>query len=145
RVDATPPVEWGDRFRLSGRFTQPLLARRGDWRRWSGSAFASLPRADVHELRQHVALPFELSEGVGALRGWFDLKDGRPTAATVDVALRAVTLRLGPEVDPLSVEEVQGRVIAQRTAYSTTLAVQHVSFLTGDNVRWPEGDMKLTL
>jgi uncharacterized protein (TIGR02099 family) len=144
RLDATPPVEWGDRFSLSGRFTQPLLARRGDWRRWSGSAYASLPRADVHELRQHLSLPFELSEGVGALRGWFDLKDGQPTAATVDVALRAVTLRLGPEVDPLSVEEVQGRVIAQRTADSTTLAVQRVTFLTGDNVRWPEGDMKLT-
>ena len=144
RIDATPPVEWGDRFSLSGRFTQPLLARRGDWRRWSGSAYASLPRADVHELRQHVSLPFELSEGVGALRGWFDLKDGQPTGATVDVALRAVTLRLGPEVDPLSVEEVQGRVIAQRTADSATLAVQRVSFLTGDNVRWPEGDMKLT-
>lgn len=144
RVDATPPVEWGDRFSLSGRFTQPLLARRGDWRRWSGSAYVSLPRADVHELRRHLSLPFELSEGAGALRGWIDLKDGEPTAATIDVALRAVTLRLGPEVDPLSVEELQGRVIAQRTADSTTLAVQHVSFLTGDNVRWPEGDLKLT-
>ncbi len=144
RIDATPPTEWGERFSLTGRFTQPLLARRGDWRRWSGSAYASLPRADVHELRQHLSLPFELSEGVGALRGWFDLKDGQPTEATIDVALRAVTLRLGPEVDPLSVEEVQGRVIAQHTADSTTLAVQHVSFVTGDNVRWPEGDMKLT-
>jgi len=144
RIDATPPVEWGDRFSVTGRFTQPLLARSGDWRRWSGQAYASLPRADVQALRQHVALPFELSEGVGALRGWFELNDGQPIGATVDVALRAVTLRLGPEVDPLSVEEVQGRVIAQRNAEGVTLAVQRVSFLTGDNIRWPEGDMSLT-
>lgn len=144
RIDATPPAEWGDRFTATGRFTQPLLARRGDWRRWSGTAFASLPRADVHALRQHVTLPFDLSEGAGALRGWFDLKNGEPSAATVDVALRAVTLRLAPSVDPLSVEEVQGRVIAQRTADGVTLAVQRVSFLTGDNIRWPEGDMTLT-
>ncbi|HWH80720.1 MAG TPA: TIGR02099 family protein, partial [Burkholderiaceae bacterium] len=44
RVDATPPLEWGDRFSAIGRFTQPLLARRGDWRRWSGTAYADLPR-----------------------------------------------------------------------------------------------------
>ena len=145
RIDATPPTEWGDRFTATGRFTQPLLARRGDWRRWSGSAYASLPRADVHELRQHVALPFELSEGAGALRGWFEMKDGRPESATVDVALRAVTLRLAADVDPLSIEEVQGRVIGQRRADGMTLAVQQVTFLTGDNIRWPQGDMKLTL
>ena len=141
RVDATPPPEWGDRFVVLGRFTQPLLARRGDWQRWSGQAHADLPRADVHALRQHVTLPFELNEGIGAVRGWMDLKDGEPIAATVDVALRAVTLRLGPEIDPLAVQEVQGRVIAQRTAEGGSLAVERVSFLTGDNVRWPEGDM----
>ena len=145
RIDATPPADWGDRFTATGAFTQPLLARRGDWRRWSGQVYASLPRADVHALRQHVSLPFELSEGVGALRGWVDLKDGQPSAATVDVALRAVTLRLAPDVDPLSFEEVQGRVIAQRNAEGMSLAVEKVSFLTGDNIRWPEGDMSFTL
>jgi uncharacterized protein (TIGR02099 family) len=143
RVDATPPAEWGDRFTVSGRFTQPLLARGGDWRRWIGSAYADLPRADVHALSQHVALPFELSEGIGALRGWFELKNGQPTAATVDVALRAVTLRLAPEVDPLVIQELEGRLIGERDVNGVTLAVQHFTFETGDDVRWPQGDMKL--
>jgi uncharacterized protein YhdP len=62
RIDATPPPEWGDRFTLTGQFTQPLLARNGDWRRWSGSGYVDLPRADLHELRQHVDMPFELNE-----------------------------------------------------------------------------------
>ena len=35
----------------------------GDWRRWSGTAYADLPRADVRELRRHVDLPFELERG----------------------------------------------------------------------------------
>ena len=144
RLDATPPADWGDRFSASGRFTQPLLARHGDWRRWSGQAYANLPRADVHALRQHVALPFELSEGIGALRGWFELKNGQPEAATVDLALRAVTLRLLPKVDPLVVEELEGRLVAQRNADGVTLALQHFTFLTGDDIRWPQGDMKLT-
>ena len=142
-LDATPPPEWGDRFTVNARFTQPLLARRGDWRRWSGSAYASLPRADVHELRQHVALPFELSEGVGALRGWFELKDGQPVAATVDLALRAVALRLAPNVDVLNVDEIEGRLTAQRDAEGGQIALQHFTFLTGDGIRWPQGDLRL--
>ena len=143
RLDATPPADWGERFTATGRFTQPLLARRGDWRLWSGTAYANLPRADVRELRQHVSLPFEIGEGVGALRGWFDLKEGEPVAATVDMALRAVSLRLAPNVDPLAVEEVEGRLVAQRSTEGATIALQHFTFETGDRMRWPQGDMKL--
>ncbi len=143
RLDATPPLEWGDRFSISGRFTQPLLARHGDWQRWSGPAYASLPRADVQLLRQHVQLPFDLREGVGALRGWFDLKDGQPVAATVDLALRAVALRLAPNVDVLDVDELEGRLTARRDADGAQIALQHFTFLTGDGIRWPQGDLRL--
>ncbi len=143
RLDATPPPEWGERFSLVSRLTQPLLARSGDWRRWSGALYASLPRADVHALRQHVALPFELSEGIGALRGWFDVKDGEPVDAVVDIALRAVSLRLGDKVEALRVEELEGRLQGQRNADGVTLALQRFTFLTGDGIRWPQGDMKL--
>ena len=144
RLDATPPAEWGDRFSAIARFTQPLLARRGDWRHWSGEAYASLPRADVHALRQHMNLPFELSEGIGALRGWIAVKDGQPTAATVDIALRDVSLRLASNVEGLRVVELEGRLLAQRNADGVALAVQRFTFLTGDNIRWPQGDMKLS-
>ena len=143
RLDATPPPDWGERFSVVSRLTQPLLARSGDWQRWSGAVYASLPRADVHALRQHVALPFELSEGIGALRGWFDVKDGAPVAASVDIALRAVSLRLGAKVEALRVEELEGRLQAERNAEGVTLSLQRFTFLTGDGIRWPQGDMKL--
>ena len=142
-LEATPPAEWGERISVTAQFTQPLLAHDGDWHRWSGQAYLDLPRADVRALRQYVNLPFELSEGVGALRGWFDVQSGQPRAATVDVALRAVTLRLAPQVDPLHIQELQGRLLAQRSGDDVTLALQHLTFLTGDDVRWPQGDLKL--
>lgn len=145
RLDATPPVEWGERFTATGNFTQPLLANRGDWRRWSGTAYADLPRADVRALRQHVTLPFEISEGVGALRAWVDVKGGEAQGATVDMALRAVSLRLAGNVEPLRVEEVEGRLVAQRSAEGVSLALQRFTFETGDNIRWPQGDLKLAL
>ena len=78
RLDATPPADWGDRLTIRGKFVQPLFSRSGDWRRWSGSMYSELPRADVRELRRYVDLPFELSEGDGALRGWFEVHEGRP-------------------------------------------------------------------
>ena len=143
RLDATPPPEWGDRFSISGSFTQPLLARHGDWRRWSGPAYVSLPRADLQALRQHVQLPFELSEGIGALRGWFELKDGQPVGATLDLALRAVTLRLDPAVDVLDIDEIEGRLTAQRDADGVRVALQRFTFVTGAGLRWPQGDLRL--
>ena len=141
RIDATPPPGWGERFSLRGRFTQPLFAKSSDWHRWSGSAYADLPRADVRELRRHVTLPFELSEGDGALRGWFDLKEGEPVAATVDVALRAVALRLDRNVEPLQFERVQGRISGEKQGDRIAVNVRRFGFATRDGVRWPEADL----
>ncbi len=141
RLDATPPVDWGDRFSVRGRFEQPIFARAGDWRRWSGSVFADLPRADVRELRRHVSLPFELSEGDGALRGWFELKNGLPERATVDLALRAVRLRLEKTVEPLEFEQIEGRIEAARAGDRTSVAAHGFGFVTGEGIRWPKGDL----
>ena len=143
RVDATPPVGWGERFSLRGRFSQPLFARAGDWRRWSGSLFADLPRADVRELRRYVTLPFELSEGDGALRGWFEVREGQPEGATVDVALRAVTLRLDKSVEPLEFEQIEGRFDARKKDDRVAVDLRRFGFVTGDGIRWPKGDLRV--
>ena len=66
RLDATPPPDWGQRFTLRGRFSQPLLAPAGDLQRWSGTLYAEFPQADAAALKRHLTLPFELGEGDGA-------------------------------------------------------------------------------
>ncbi len=142
-VAATPDAAWGERFQVVGSFTQPLLGRSGDWRRWSGQAYASLPRADVSQLRRHVELPFELTEGDGALRGWFEMKDGRLRGATVDVALRSVALRLARHVESLGFEQVEGRIVAQLDDAGTSIGVRRFGFVTRAGVRWPAGDIDL--
>ena len=159
RLDATPPAAWGDRFTVRGRFRQPVLAAPGDWRRWSGELHAELPRADVRELSRHVTLPFELSEGVGALRGWFELDRGEPVGATVDLALAAVQLRLGHELEPMRFASVAGRVVGARdpppddgtpdpgrnaVGRTTRISVQDFGFTTGDGLVWPSGDLRLS-
>ena len=145
RLDASPPPEWGERFSASGRFSQPLLARAGDWRRWSGQTHVNLPRADVRELSRHVTLPFELIEGDGALRGWFDMKDGEPYAATLDVALRSVSMKFAKDVDTLSVENVEGRLTGQRSADGYEVQAQRFGFDVGTEMHWPPRFRRATM
>ncbi len=145
RLDATPPAAWGERFSVQGRFTQTLLAASGDWRRWDGSLFAALPRTDVAELRRHVTLPFEVTEGEGALRAWIDVRQGQARAATADIALRSVALRLAANVQPLAFSQLQGRISAERKANQLKLAAEGLNFTTADGVAWPRSNFSLAL
>lgn len=145
RLDATPPPDWGERFSLRGRFTQPLLSRAGDWQRWSGTAYAELPGADVAQLRQHVALPFELNTGRGGVRAWLELKAGQWRSATADLQLADVSLRLAEGLEPLGFAALQGRISAQRDAGSLRLQAERLGFTTLDGGVWPAGRLALTL
>ena len=144
RLDATPPAGWGDRFTLRGRFRQPLLGQASDWRRWSGQAYADAPRADASQLRAYVDLPFELRRGVGALRAWLELREGVPEVLTLDAALRSAELQLAADLEPLVVEELAGRLQAQRRADgSGSIGLRRFGFVTGEGVRWQPGDLDL--
>ena len=145
RLDATPPTAWGQRFSLQGKFNQSLLHRAGDWKFWSGQLYADLPRADLRELRRHIDLPFELSEGDGALRAWIDFKNGSPFSATVDMGLRAVKLRLGSKASELDLTNIEGRLQLQREPQRLTLQATQLGFVSGDGVTWPRSNWGVQL
>ncbi|MCR5865850.1 YhdP family protein [Aquincola sp. J276] len=145
RLDATPPAGWGERFSLRGDFTERLLSRSGDWRRWVGTVYADLPRTDVSQLRRHVDLPFELDAGDGALRLWAEVANGTVRAATADLALREVALRLGPQAEPLAFEQLQGRLQGQHDDRGWRLSAQQLGFTTPDGLRWPQGNLTLAV
>ena len=145
RLDVTPPPTWGDRLSVRAQLTQPLLARAGDWQRWSGEVYAELPRAQVDELRRYVALPFDVNSGSGALRAWMEFARGQPRSATVDLALAGVEVRLARGLQPLAFERVEGRVVAQRDNRSFSLAAEKLAFVTGDGVTWPSGSVRLAV
>ena len=138
RIDATPHVSWGDRFSLRARMTQPLMARAGDWRQWTGTVHADLPHVDVALLRQYVDLPFELREGRGAVRAWLEIDGGRSGAATVDLALRDVALRLSSQVAPMAFEYLRTRLHGEQTDRQARVSAERLAFATGDGLVWPE-------
>ena len=144
RVDATPPADWGDRFTLRARTRQPLFSYAGDWRRWTGTLYADLPRGDVAQLKRHVDLPFELSGGQGSLRLWLDFQNNHWRSATADLQLAGVAMRLAPEVEPLAVARAGGRLSASRDPAGVSVSAEHFGFETAGGIVWPAGDMRLS-
>lgn len=149
RLDATPPPDWGRRFTLRGQFTQSLLKRPGEFQHWSGQAYAELPRADLSQLKRHVDLPFQLSEGDGAVRAWADIKDGSPTAATLDLALRSVRLKLLDSAQELDLDHIEGRLDLARAKDRLSLQARQLGFVSRDTdgsvVAWPRSDWGVVL
>ncbi|MDO4718883.1 MAG: hypothetical protein Q4B08_15150, partial [Propionibacteriaceae bacterium] len=146
QLDATPEAAWGERFTLVGHFRQPLLARHaGQWRRWSGRAWASLPRIDVSRLRQYADLGIDLREGHGALRAWVDVREGRPSAVTADLALDRVAAVLAPRLPPLALRALTGRVEWAHTAQGMALRTRALRFEDAGGAAWPGGNIALTL
>ena len=145
RLDATPPPDWGVPVQVRGEFTRPLTARASDWQRWQGTLFAQLPEVDLSQLRQHVALPFELDQGRGALRAWLNVADGQLERGTADLALTAVALRLAPDLPLLSLAQLRGRVTAGEHAGGLDLAIEQLAFTTDDGVPWAPNTVRLAL
>lgn len=145
RLDAAPPPGWGQPFSLRGRFTQPLLARPGDWPRWQGEAYAEFPQAQVASLGRYLPLPVKLHQGEGAVRVWTQWQGGRPRQATVDVALAALRLQWGTALQPLSVQQLRTRLELAHRSEGWQAATRGLQFRTVDGLAWPAGDLALTL
>ena len=144
RIDATPPADWGDRMTLRARCRQPLFSYPGDWRRWTGTLYADLPRGDVAQLRHHVDLPLQIDRGQGSLRLWLDFQNNHWRSATADLQLSGVGVRLAPDVEPLAIARAGGRLTASRDPAGVSVSAEHFGFETADGVKWPAGDLRLS-
>lgn len=146
RLDATPPESLGSRFSLRGRFLQPLLSRQnGRWQDWTGQLYAEFERADLAELRHHMPLGVELTQGRGAFRAWLEVDRGRATQLAADVALAEVELVLGADLQALAVQGMQGRLGGQRLPSGFEFFTRALHFDTRDGLHWPGGDVFLRM
>ena len=154
RVDATLPPEWGARFSLRGVAREPLLRLGGPaavpgqpWLRWDGQLYADFPQVDVTRLRAYVDLSrwgVAVQSGAGSLRAWAELARGEITGVTADLDLQAVDAQLGPDLPPLQLETVSGRVDAQWSDNSLVLSGDGLQFRTREGETWPGGQLRFT-
>lgn len=148
RLDATPPADWGSRFSLRGRFRQPLLSLggAGELRNWSGQLYGNFDELRLQRLRQYLdpgALQaLELQDGEGALSFWADLQRGQWSGFTAELALQQLALRLGPELNPLALQELSGRIELSHQDGKFELATERLAFRTGEGQIWPGGNLR---
>lgn len=153
RLDATPPAEWGERFSLRGQLGEPLLRFVGPdaapgqpWQRWDGQLYADLPRVDVARLRAYADLSdwgVTLRSGEGGLRAWAEVVRGRITGVTADLALAAVDVQLGPALQPLLLDELNGRLAGQWDDEGLGFNTDGLQFRTREGDTWPGGRLQL--
>lgn len=141
RLDATPPEAWGHRFSLMGRFREPLLSvHEGRIERWSGQAFMDFAQVDLSQLGQYLEpQDWKLQQGKGSVRAWVEVSRGQPVGTVADLAIEALQLQWKDKPQPLQLQSLQGRLSA-RSQDGYQLAVQGLSFTTGDGLHWPRGD-----
>ncbi len=139
-VAATPPADWGQRLTLQANLQGAWPARHaGAWRSWQGPIYADFPLVQAEHLAAYLDGQLQVQSGAGAVRSWADFDRGRIASLTLDVALARVALRLQPDLPPLDLQDLQGRVLLLQQDQSLSLALKNAVFTTADGQTWPMG------
>ena len=144
RLDATPPAEWGERFVLSGRFRRGLLSQHpGRWRDWSGQLYAYWPQAELQPWRPYWPVQADVQAGQGRVRLWSDFQRGAWVGGVVDVDLQDLRAVLREDLPPLQLQQLAGRLTAERQGEGWRLASRGLNFRSRSGLQWPGGDLTL--
>lgn len=109
-VRATPPAAFAAPLDLRGEFRPPPFGRRSDVRRWRGELYAQVDYVDLAQLNGWLHQPLAIKSANGALRTWVSFEDAQWQDVTADLALTGVDARLAPDLQPLELASLQGRV-----------------------------------
>ena len=106
-LSAVPPAALASTLDLRALLAPGALVETS---KWTGRLYAELGYTDLAAWRAWLDYPLAVDHGQGALRAWVTLESGKFRQATADLALSAVSARLSPELAPLRLSTVQGRL-----------------------------------
>ncbi len=145
RLHASPPTAWGERFSLMADFRQPFLsAHPGKWRDWEGQIYTVFDSVNLSQLRPYTDLGSQITQGHGAIRAWLDVNRGAITATTADVSLSKMEIRLKPELKPLVLPVLSGRVSLRDLNAGIEVTTRDLQFEMSDGRRWPGGNIRFS-
>lgn len=101
---------------------------------WNGQLYFAIDELDFTAAQFWLDLP-EMPGGYGNLRAWLDLRRGVIQAATLDLALADLAVRLAPALPRLELTDVDGRIsIASLDRFS--LSLRGLGFTAADGERF---------
>ena len=95
---------------LRARFRHSPFSRPSDFNGWSGEVFGAVDYADLAAVALMFEAPAKITSAQGAVRSWVSFDHARITRVMADVALTNVNITLADDLDPLTLQSLQGRV-----------------------------------
>lgn len=141
-LSAEPPAAIARHLDLRGKLVGSDPTDPTDWR---GELYADVEQADLSALRAWLDLPLEWRRGQGGVRLWLDLADGLPTGFTADLQLADVEMRLRPDLPPLALKRLDGRLRGRRDNDSYAGEIRRLVLETADGIQLSPTDAQLEL
>src|SRR5258706_2107723 len=139
-LTARPPAALGSSIELRAELAGRTLTDPGAW---SGRVYAELGATDLAAWRAWIDYPLDVREGYGALRLWLTLENGALTEATADIALAQVLARLAPDLAPLELAVVQGRLQARALRDGYELGARGLQLTTAQGIAMQPTDFQI--
>src|SRR5256885_245622 len=141
-LTARPPEELGSSVELraqleGGSATDPAA--------WNGRLYAQLGYTDLAAWRAWIDYPLDVRAGQGAIRVWTTLENGRAKEGTADVALSNVSARLAPNLAPLELVSVRGRLQGRTLRDGYEFSGRGVALSAENALAIPATDFQLVL
>lgn len=112
-----PPADLAGHIDVRAEFTQAWNQPAAHYASWSGRLYAQLDYADLARLdglTHLVPAPARLDRAAGALRAWVDFSGLDINRLRADVAINDIDAQLRPDLQPLRVQRLEGRVTQSR-------------------------------
>ena len=139
---ARPPQELGTsvevRAEVIGRSIKQPAA-------WNGRLFAEVGNTDLAAWRAWLDYPVDVRSGLGAVRVWATLAEGRLRRVTADVALSDFAAQLESGLPMLELESVQGRLSGRSTPTGYELGTRELRFKDAHGPQMQPTTMRLAV
>ncbi len=119
--------------------------RFADFAAWEGASYAEIAGLDLAALAPWLDLPLELKRGAGDVRLWLDFAQRMPTGFAAELRLADLSLRLQPELAPLELSRIEGRLAGRKTAEGYFGEVKRLSLATAGGIEMPPTQASLKI
>ncbi len=112
---------------------------------WHGEFYADIAAVDLAAWSPWLDLPLEMTHGRGGLRLWLEFANLLPTGFTADVHLADFSARLRPDLPPLAVSRLDGRLAGRRAGDELAGEIRRLTLATPEGIEVQPLDATLRL
>ena len=145
-LHATPPGALAQPLDVRASFTHPPFAHHpSDPKTWRGEVYADLRDTDLAAWKPYLDYPFPVAQGKGSVRAWLTVDQARLARFTADVGLAGVSAQLAPDLPPLALARVTGRIAGrEEPGAGHTVTLTNFAVTTGAGLQLPATTLTAT-